>query len=133
MNLISNIFSSLKIVAISSSLVSVSAYADKVVRYKCEYKSYSNELGIHKYEEAFGFSIIVDHKVGKAYIHGNNGADELKFVENNDGGIGFIEVTPSGNIQTTVISKSGKSVHSRHTTLIDELMPSQSYGKCSKK
>ncbi len=45
-------------------------------------------------------------------------------------GITFQEALGTGVVQTTTIAKDGKSVHSRHTTAIKKLTPTQCYGTC---
>mgnify|MGYP001812791690 CR=1 FL=1 len=46
-------------------------------------------------------------------------------------GWSFLEYLPTGAVQTTTISKSGKSVHSRHSMIGNDMVPSQYYGACS--
>ena len=45
-------------------------------------------------------------------------------------GVTFLEVLESGAVQTTTVNKQGEAVHSRHTILGGELVPSQYYGAC---
>ena len=45
-------------------------------------------------------------------------------------GVTFLEVLKTGAVQTTTIDDQGNAVHSRHTILIGELVPSQYYGTC---
>ena len=47
-----------------------------------------------------------------------------------DSGMTFLEVLATGAVQTTTISKQGNAVHSRHTILAGEFVPSQYYGSC---
>ena len=47
-----------------------------------------------------------------------------------DNGITFLEVLVTGAVQTTTINKQGKAVHSRHTIIAGEFVPSQYYGTC---
>jgi len=46
-------------------------------------------------------------------------------------GITLIEVLPTGAVQTTTIAKDGRSVHSRHSIIIGDLVPSQYFGQCT--
>jgi hypothetical protein len=47
-----------------------------------------------------------------------------------DNGVTFLEVLVTGAVQTTTMNTEGKAVHSRHTILSGELVPSQYYGTC---
>jgi hypothetical protein len=60
---------------------------------------------------------------------GNNGSAEVKVIQNL-GGISFVEVTTSGNVMVTTITKSGDAVHSRNAVMQAQLIPSQYYGRC---
>lgn len=60
---------------------------------------------------------------------GNNDPSKVDAIKKNEG-ITFLEPLPLGAIQTTTIVNNNKSVHSRHTLLWGDLMPSQYYGKC---
>lgn len=45
--------------------------------------------------------------------------------------VSFIEETLTGAIQsTTVLMPSGSAVHSRHTVIFGEIVPTQYYGSC---
>ena len=97
--------------------------------YSCNYTSYSDQDGNHKFEKNFELKFIVDSSVGKSYLLGNNGTSEVKLIESGDQ-IAFIEVTASGNIMTTAIDSKLNSVHSRNSVMFGEILPSQYYGKC---
>jgi hypothetical protein len=45
-------------------------------------------------------------------------------------GISFVEILGTGVVQSTTISKANKAVHSRHTIIAREFVPSQYYGQC---
>ena len=47
-----------------------------------------------------------------------------------DNGVTFLEVLVTGAVQTTTMNTEGKAVHSRHTILAGELVPSQYYSTC---
>jgi hypothetical protein len=71
-------------------------------------------------------------KTKKTYMLGNNGSSEVTPIANSDGGITFVEVTPSGNVMVTAITLSGEAVlHSRNGIFGKELVPSQAYGQCN--
>jgi hypothetical protein len=46
--------------------------------------------------------------------------------------ISFMEKIGTGAVQNTIISFTGDSVHSRHTLLAGQTVPSQYYGECAK-
>jgi hypothetical protein len=77
----------------------------------------------------FKMQFLVD--ADKAYMIGNNGANEVMTI-GNDGGVTFIEVTGTGNVMMTTFNNNG-AVHSRHTIIGETLLPSQYYGTCIKK
>lgn len=95
------------------------------VSYKCSYSKYSDERGKHNYSEAFKVEYVLDKDKNVAYVIGNLGINEVKFVEG-DKIVTFIETTLSGSVMVTSITSNGVSVHSRHSKGI----PSQSYGMC---
>ncbi|MBL4798970.1 MAG: hypothetical protein JKY50_16265 [Oleispira sp.] len=74
-------------------------------------------------------NFIVDQESKKSYMLGNNGSTEVKLFESSDQLV-FIQLTDTGNIMTTTITRKLKSVHSRNSVMLDELIPSQYYGKC---
>jgi hypothetical protein len=67
----------------------------------------------------------------RPYLLGNAGSSEVELIPNTDG-ISFVEITDSGNVMVTAITKSGEAVHSRNGIMFKELVPSQFYGKCSR-
>jgi hypothetical protein len=60
---------------------------------------------------------------------GNAGMENVVWVDGIEGNT-FQETLASGAVQTTTITKSGSSVHSRHTMMNGKLVPSQYYGTC---
>src|SRR5262249_52739773 len=64
----------------------------------------------------------LDTLTKKAFVI-NHGVEEFSVVSG-VGGITFIEVLPTGTVHTTTISKDGGSVHSRHSIIIGDLVPS---------
>lgn len=68
---------------------------------------------------------------GKATATGNNGSSAVVGIWNKSGeGVSFVEVTPDGNVMTTVVDSKGTSIHSRHTIIAGQVAPSQYYGSC---
>jgi hypothetical protein len=100
----------------------------------CSYpKAADPEKGLQNVK-AFALTFIVDNESGKAYMVGNNGSSKIGMVNNTeDSSLTFLEVTTIGNVMTTTINADGSSVHSRHTVMFGDLIPSQYYGKCGLK
>ena len=108
--------------------VSVGASA-KTTSYICKFPKYGSPLGI-KPDPNFELRFVHDKGMGKAYMLGNNGSSEVDVLPNGSG-ISFLEISAVGNIFTTTISLAGDAVHSRHTMILKELVPSQYYGTCA--
>ena len=105
----------------------VSAAANRTLT--CSYSAWSDENGLHDVSKEFKLVFVIDDDTEKSYMIGNNGSTDVLLVEKTDQ-VGFIEVTDTGNIVTTAIDKSLKSVHSRNSIILGELVPSQYYGSC---
>lgn len=114
------------------SVISAGVTAEPV-SYVCNYATYSNEQGNHAVDGDFSLMFVVHPEKGSAYIVGNMGTEEVLLIPHAMGGMGFIDMTNSGNIMTTAIDMKGNSVHSRNTSIGAELMPSQYYGRCRRK
>lgn len=99
----------------------------EISSYHCNFTNYCNQEGIHKVKNKFELTYIVDDKTDKSYPIGNNGSSEVTKIESGTQ-ISFIEVTPSGNINTTTIDSKFNSVHSRNVIIAGELIPAQYYG-----
>jgi hypothetical protein len=74
---------------------------------------------------------------GKAQLIGNSGASDLRFWKG-AWTWNFVEVTDTGNVMTTTVfdASNGKdfpAVHSRHTSVVGEPLPSQYRGICAAK
>ena len=110
------LFISLKAVAETSTFI-------------CNYEQFASPDGLEKSKEKFVLTFIVDRDSNKAYVLGNNGSEEVKLLETSERLV-FIELTATGNIMTTTIDSKLQTVHSRHTVVFGELLPSQYYGNC---
>ncbi|MDH5721946.1 MAG: hypothetical protein OEY94_01315 [Alphaproteobacteria bacterium] len=99
--------------------------------YECLYSHYSNKEGLHDAEKNFLLTFVIDKEANKSYIVGNNGSNEVKYIDGY--GVSFVEITQVGNIMTTAIDSEMNSVHSRHSILSGKLIPSQYYGQCVKR
>lgn len=114
-------------VLLTLSIASFGANAE-VISYYCNYPNYSNEEGLSK-SDAFNIEFKYDTVTEDAFMIGNNGLSKVGAIKKSEG-ITFLEPLSSGAIQTTTIANNNKSVHSRHTLLWGDLIPSQYYGKC---
>jgi hypothetical protein len=112
------------------SLLSQMVASAELTTYRCSYERYANGEKIQNVEKLFELVFITD-PAGKATLVGNQGSSEVKgFWNKSGGGVSFIEVTPVGNIMTTVVDSKHNSIHSRHTIINGEVVPSQYYGQC---
>jgi hypothetical protein len=100
------------------------------ITFICKYDTYSDGDRNSKVEEDFILTFIDDRENKKAYILGNVATEEVNLIPNVSGSISYIEITGTGNVMTTTIDINGESVHSRNTTILGELVPSQYYGTC---
>jgi hypothetical protein len=99
------------------------------ITYVCDYKTYSDEKGLHKVAQPFVLTFLFDVATKKAYLIANNGSAEVRpFVQ--EDGFTLVEVTDVGNIMVTAITKDGRTVHSRTGIILGEIVPSQYYGTC---
>jgi len=102
----------------------------EVLSHYCSYPNYSNEEGLSKSNE-FNLEFRYDTVTEDAFMVGNNGLSEVGVIKGSKG-MTFLEFLSTGAVQTTTIANNNKSVHSRHTLLWGDLIPSQYYGKCKK-
>ncbi len=105
------------------------AAADQTDTLVCNYQKYATSEGVQSVKKPFVLTFIIDSKNDAAYLVGNNGSSKVQAIPGG-GGITFIEITGSGNIMTTTVDSKGVSVHSRHTQIEGEVVPSQYYGVC---
>jgi hypothetical protein len=98
----------------------------------CDYKTYSDPEGTHRVNDPFVLTFLIDTQAEKSYMVGNNGSSEVKLFANDDG-FTLVEITEAGNVMVTAITYKGKSVHSRSTMMVGDIVPSQYYGSCVKK
>ncbi len=120
----------LSVILISSGLLwfnTVPAQAE-TLRWSCEFPVMATPKGVSR--ESFKLEFALDSLTKRAVLIGNAGLSDVD-VYNGDQGITFQEKLMSGAIQTTTISHAnGKSVHSRHSMLGGNIVPSQYYGDC---
>lgn len=65
----------------------------------------------------------------KAVVIGSQGLADVE-IHAGTHGLTFMEKLEGGVVQTTTVANNGKSVHSRHTIIVTDMVPSQYYGKC---
>jgi hypothetical protein len=99
----------------------------ETVRWKCDYTSMASPERVVAVK--FSLEFVADAITKKAVIMGNNGMSDVAVVGGKQG-ITFQETLGSGAVQTTTIANNGSSVHSRHTMMGGDLVPSQYYGTC---
>src|SRR2546426_631563 len=105
-----------------------SAAQAEALRWVCNYGTIATPTGLKS--ENFKLEFALDTLTKRAVLIGNAGMADVD-VYNGDQGITFQEKLGSGAIQTTTIShKNGQSVHSRHSILSGNFVPSQYYGEC---
>jgi len=100
--------------------------------YTCKFAVEATPKGLSKQASPFELRFVVDSSTRKAYLMGNLGSSEVAVIPNTDG-ISFLEITASGNVMVTAVTNSGEAVHSRNGIMFKELVPSQFYGKCTRK
>lgn len=97
-------------------------------QYQCSFPSFAQPEGIEAAKD-FNLEFAFDTQTNEAFIVGNNGVSKV-FPVQGSGGITFLEPLATGAVQTTTVSLDGGAVHSRHTIIGDELVPTQYYGTC---
>jgi hypothetical protein len=98
--------------------------------YTCKFTVEATPKGLSKQIKPFELRFVVDADTKKAYLIGNAGSAEVEIIPNTDG-ISFVEITASGNVMVTAVTKTGEAVHSRNGIMFKKLVPSQLYGSCS--
>lgn len=109
-------------------LFSQSGYA-AVTTFDCKYLKAADKSKFIT-NDPMVLMFIIDSNTKKAYMRGNIGTEEVKWLPNAEGGVTFIEITTVGNVMTTSVDQNGESVHSRNTIIRGKLLASQYYGQC---
>lgn len=115
---------------ITAALVAPLAAQGATTSYTCNFMVEATPRGLSKQAKPFELRFVVDDSTKKAYLLGNAGSSEVQIIPNTDG-VSFVEITGSGNVMVTAITKSGAAVHSRNGIMFKELVPSQYYGSCA--
>jgi len=117
-------------VAIASIFVVVPLSADaKSYRWKCSYNKMASPEGV-KREERFSLEFAFDDITGKAVMIGNIGVADVDIHMGNLG-VTFMEKLGGGAVQTTTVTRGGESIHSRHSIIGSQVVPTQYYGTCA--
>jgi hypothetical protein len=101
--------------------------AAKTSRWNCLFNLRAAAEGLFK--DDFRMEFAYDDVTSKAVMIGNQGAADVEIHRGSDG-VTFSEKLLSGVVRTTTVANDGRSVHSRHTIIGKELVPSQYYGQC---
>jgi hypothetical protein len=105
---------------------SLSASA-KTSRWNCLFNLRAAAEGL--YRDVFRMEFAYDDLTGKAVMIGQQGVADVE-IHMGSSGVTFSEKLTGGVVQTTTVSNDGRSVHSRHTIIGQEMVPSQYYGQC---
>ena len=102
----------------------------ETIRFHCAYQSFSDAQSKGP-QDAKGFSLefVFDTISNKVVMIGNNGIEDV-LVHKGADGMTFLELLPTGAVQSTSISSKGESVHSRHSIMSGRFLASQYYGFC---
>ncbi|UWQ20679.1 hypothetical protein [Jannaschia sp. W003] len=99
------------------------------VSYVCEFYEECSRATCEQKQMNLTFFIEASG-AGDAYMQGNVGLVRV-FPVAGDSGISFIEPLTAGSVQSTTILTDGAAIHSRHTQLLGEFVPSQWFGTCN--
>jgi hypothetical protein len=118
----------LAIVASAAIVSASSAAAAKTSRWNCLFKLRAAAEGLYK--DNFSIEFVYDDVTSKAVMIGNQAVADVE-LHVGPSGVTFSEKLIGGVVQTTTVANDGRSVHSRHTIIGKEMVPSQYYGKCT--
>lgn len=113
---------------VSAAIVGASAAAAaKTSKWNCLFKLRAAAEGL--FRDDFRMEFSYDDVTGKAVMIGNQGLADVD-IHMGPSGVTFSEKLTGGVVQTTTVANDGRSVHSRHTIIGREMVPSQYYGQC---
>ena len=118
----------LVIIASAATVSASSAAAAKTSRWNCLFKLRAAAEGLYK--DNFSIEFVYDDVTSKAVMIGNQGVADVE-LHVGPSGVTFSEKLIGGVVQTTTVANDGRSVHSRHTIIGKEMVPSQYYGQCT--
>src|SRR5262245_20964189 len=96
----------------------------KTSRWNCLFKLRAAAEGLFK--DDFRMEFAYDDVTSKAVMIGNQGVADVE-IYRGPGAVTFLEKLSVGVVQTTTVTNDGRSIHSRHTIIGRELVPSQYY------
>lgn len=119
----------LKYVVILIMFLPAHAYAETLV---CEFPKYHSKDET-RLQTATGFEMTFRYDLitREAFMEGNGGISSVVLREGY-AGLTFLEFLPAGAVQSTTVAKNGAAVHSRHTLMFGDLVPTQYYGICKR-
>jgi hypothetical protein len=113
---------------VSAAIVGASATAAaKTSKWNCLFKLRAAAEGL--FRDDFRMEFSYDDVTGKAVMIGNQGLADVE-IHMGPSGVTFSEKLTGGVVQTTTVANDGRSVHSRHSIIGREMVPSQYYGQC---
>lgn len=113
-----------------STFIGCGCASSEAMRYVCEFQTFSDYDGLQQAKD-FAMEFTYDPLTEDAFLTGNLGVSRVLTVEGGRA-ISFLEFLSSGAVQSTTIAANGAAVHSRHTIIGEDLVPSQYYGSCQK-
>ena len=116
------------LLGLSIVVLSLDPLQAAVMNYACSFPRMVSPEGAKASSPPFEMQFTRDTLTKKAFVIGNAGMSEVTAIEH-ENGISFVEVTDSGNVMVTAITKTGEAVHSRNT-IMQRLVPTQYYGTC---
>jgi phage gp36-like protein len=120
-----------KVLTAAFTLSSAAVAAANTESYACRFATEASPTGVTKPASPLELRFVHDIAAEKAYLMGNAGSSQVGVIDNKNG-ISFLEITAAGNVMTTTITTQGEAVHSRNGIMMNKLIPSQYYGRCSK-
>jgi hypothetical protein len=118
----------LVIITTAATVGASSAAAAKTSRWNCLFNLRAAAEGLYK--DNFSMEFVYDDVTSKAVMIGNQAVADVE-LHVGPSGVTFSEKLTGGVVQTTTVANDGRSVHSRHTIIGKEMVPSQYYGKCT--
>ena len=116
------------VLIVSAATVGASATAAaKTSKWNCLFNLRAAAEGL--FRDDYRMEFAYDDVTGKAVMIGNQGVADVE-IHMGPSGVTFSEKLTGGVVQTTTVANDGRSVHSRHTIIGREMVPSQYYGQC---
>ena len=117
----------LVLIVSAATMCASATAAAKTSRWNCLFNLRAAAEGL--FRDNFRMEFAYDEVTGKAVMIGNQGVADVE-VHMGPGGVTFSEKLIGGVVQTTTVANDGRSVHSRHSIIGREMVPSQYYGQC---